>query len=545
MKNGQVNDLFLVIAGYRQELYHMNLTIYLLRETVVDFEDVILDRYLEGEACFVEIHPSVQLPFPCKAYVQANKAKPPKWQSWLQTAFDLDSQNLMNRSNSFVLLLKVENRIFAVTFGYGFNAVDGAKLEGDFGLKIVLNQVNPDDLRTINTRTVDRVSRQQSIHVSVGSPLAEFGINTDLDWIRAVSGSPISAQLGKLSGADSIRLKWDGTVSGLGDKCRDLLRIYGSEAYKRHFAFIDHLRPLKSDDLLVATLNEALVRLLQNRDRHRVAVAFPTIPNEAITTYKLRQRRTHYETPDLDIAEVYKFFDDNPGIHIDLDTIWIIGLDDEDNPRTQKAALRQYLAAEIEHDGQTYLLSLGQWFRADRNYMDQVRRRVASLTDLTQELALPAWLRGEQEGQYNDRVARERQWLKLDKTMFTFETSQEKIESCDILTEEKRLICVKSMTSSATLSHLFAQGSVSAVLFKRDERYSGELKRRYASQWPSANFDAGGRRPCIVYAIGTAKEGTLAEGLFFFSLINLVQHVDAIKVADFDVALCKIEKGAA
>jgi hypothetical protein len=45
----------------------------------------------------------------------------------------------------------------------------------------------------------------------------------------------------------------------------------------------------------------------------------------------------------------------------------------------------------------------------------------------------------------------------------------------------------------------------------------------------------------VVYAIATRKAQPLSEGMFFFSLVNLMNHAATVRMTGCRVAVCKIE----
>jgi uncharacterized protein (TIGR04141 family) len=520
----------------------MNLTVYLLREAVSEFDQL---SPAEG---YSHLEPSEKLPFPCMAWFQANKPSPPKWSSWLGMSFDVHHLKLRNQSNSFVLFLKVDKRIFAITFGYGFNAIDRSLIEPDFGLKVTLNEVDPNGLDMLDTRRVDRVSRQRRTHLNVGRSVSDFDISTDIDWIRRVSGRTLSPEVTrKLVGSDSLKLSMKCAVSELGDHCRSFLEKYQKDTYKKHFAFIDHLRPLKPKDPLLPALEERLVDLLKKRDQEWVAVAFPEIPDERIIRWRLSQGHKAREYEDLDIGRVHDFLDAHPDVPVDPEKIWVLGKDEDGGSLTPRDKLHPYLVAQVEHKKATYVLSLGQWFRVDKGYMNSVRERVRQLPDVTGPLALPPWTSAfKKEGEYNKHAGAQKKWLVLDAVPFHPEGRTGKLEVCDLLSRNRDFIHVKDMKDSATLSHLFSQGSVSATLFKMDSAHADKVKKRFHDFYGSTpDFEKVKGGPRVVYAIATSRDGNLADSLFFFSAVNLLQHIDAARMAGFEVALCRIEREAA
>lgn len=522
----------------------MKLSVYLLRDSVTSFDEAIQLKYLEGENAFRGLSPATDLPYECRAYIQSNKPKEPRWLPFLASHFDTGNLELRNTSNSFVLLLRISGRTFAVTFGYGFNALDRGKIEPRFGLMVTVNALDPAQLRMVDSNNVDLVTRQRRTHLSAGSPVYEFDLNVHLDWIRRVSGKPSSDDLAKsVGGAESVTINADCNLETLGQKCGQLLELYESDAYKENFGFIDHLQPLGKADPLVPLLDAHLRERLQGGSHDRISIAYPELPDEEqLAAFKLWHGSDHIYMEDLSLSGVYRYFETCPDVPRDPAACWVIGLDSNDGPVTHKRPLREYLVCEAEHDGQIYVLSLGQWFRVETDYAQQVRDAVAEIADITDVLDLLPARFGEEEGDYNARAANEKGWLLMDKRNFQVAGSHDRIEICDLMTHEKQFICVKKMRSSSTLSHLFAQGSVSARLMRESTDYLRRINDMAAELWPDVTIaPADLSSAVIVYAIPTEKPGPLSSCMFFFSLVNLLTHVQAIQRVGCRVALCKIE----
>ncbi len=525
----------------------MKLSIYLFRSDVKSFDGLIQDKHLSGSAKYRELalRKNKTLPFTCQAYVQSNKQTEPKWAGFLGGHFDMSKVDLVNATSSFVLLLKASNRYFAVTFGYGFTALDRSRIEPRFGLMVALNELAANEIRTLDTHTSDIVTRQRRTHVSVASPVSEFGINTNIDWVRFVSGKPSTASLAKnVSGADSLAINCDCQLQDVAGKCKELLKRFSSTDYQKKFPFVDHFQPVPKDDPVTNVLEAALDTAIANRSTERISVTYPDLTltdNDQLAVYRMGCGHTQRDVEEVTLQDVYSFFhDDVPGDK-SLDQVWIIGLNDQDAAVSKKYKLRDYFVFETDHDGHTYLLSLGHWFRVNKDYIAEVRKRVAALPDVSQALAPVPIKHGEDEGDYNARLATDKGWLLLDKANFHV-GSYDKIEICDVLTKDRQFISVKKMKSSATLSHLFAQASVSASMLRRSPDYMATVLKQAGKQWSAVRKDADwAKQGTFVYAIPTEKAGTLSDCMFFFSQVNLLEHVETIKLANYDVALCKIE----
>lgn len=523
----------------------MKLSVYLMRESVADFDQVIIERYKQGEQPFVEVPPKSGLDFECTAFIQASKEKPPKWLDFLSSGFDLSEFDMVNTSNSFVLLVKNSERIFAFTFGYGYSAVDKALIESGFGLKVTLNSISATALDTIDTRNIDLVTRQTRTHISLASPIYEFGINTTMDWIRFASGKPDEeSPVTRYSGSDSLQASFEELgITELGSICEEFYECWISDNYKTRFPFIDYLRKLPKDDFMTRRLESELKRKIDTRSIEKIALAHPEIPNQEIELYKIWIGRKTRSTYELDLSELYLFLDelkrDQECLGFGFEDVNIIGLDSDGNPKTQKRVVKDYIVCEVDVDGQRFIHSLNEWFVVANDYMDEIKEKIHFLELPETELKLPRIGNGESEGDYNERVSVEMDFLLLDKEAFIFDGYRNRIEACDLATIDGDLIAVKKMSSSATLSHLFAQGSVSAKLLKLDSRYKGILQGKLHEKWNEFNIPVDNLR--FVFAIPSKKPGSLAETMFFFSMVNLIDHVDTIRLAGFPVCIKKIE----
>jgi hypothetical protein len=74
-------------------------------------------------------------------YIRQGLQKPPIWASFFEE-YILKSELGSVQTTSAVLLIPVENRMFALTFGQGWSLLKNGSWEERFGLKVVLNCIN-------------------------------------------------------------------------------------------------------------------------------------------------------------------------------------------------------------------------------------------------------------------------------------------------------------------------------------------------------------------------------------------------------------------
>ena len=518
----------------------MRLNLYLLRQEIMGFEEALRPRYRTNPEV-TQVSPTRNLPFRAKAYLLHKEAKPPKWQPFLTPHFDI---NVGNVTNGFLLILEASGRLFAASFGHAFHLLDPGSLEPDFGIRVSANLLDPKRVKALDARNVDVVTRQQRVHVSTGVSIEEFGVDVDENWVRYLSGSIDSDIAKSLAGTDALLINTKVTLEELAERCRELLEVFEREDYKTKFEFFDKFRPLRRGHHLITELDAEVNQRLAQRSDEKISVALPFFPEETtIDSYQFFGRGVRKDTiEEMTLAALYEFLDDHSDITNPYHDLKVIALDDQGEARSKAFPLKDYIVAEVERDQDTYVLTAGKWFRVNRNYAQSVRAQVASLRDLTNELALPPMRMAEAEGAYNQRVADEKGWRHLDKQLFTGTGSErnQKIEVADMLAPQHQFLCVKKMHSSAGLSHLFAQGVVSADLLRHEPKYQELAAQLGSNLVTDVTFNT--PRPTFVFCIATERPGLLSESMFLFSAINLARQAKLIRRQQMDVALARIEQ---
>lgn len=517
----------------------MKLSVYLFRENVRETDGLIQDKYL-AQGSYAQIKPKGKLPYECSAYVRTSRPKTPAWTTPLKQHFDLDGLRLFQSSASFVLLLKIKGRIFGVTFGYGFSAIDRSKLEPRFGLRTALNLLNEQKLSTLDSRNIGEVVRQRRTHVSAGSTLKDFGVSMNSEWVRYASGKTNDDEFGSsIAGSEALSLNHDLDIEKLGELCKKLLTKYESTEYSKRFDFLDRMQPLPTSHPMIGELEAAVLDRIARRSDEKLVIAYPDFADEVLVDhYRVYCGHTHVEMEAVYLKDIFKFLDDYPGVKPSLDQIHVAGVNSDGQLVTQRYLLRDYLVCEVSKGDDLYYLSYGSWHKAARRFVERVRAEVRGLQDVTDDLKLPAMKFREHENDYNARVAEDKDWLLLDRKTFPM-GGYDKVEVCDILTDDGELIAVKRMKDSANMSHLFAQASVSAGLLTGEPDYRDHLVKVAKKKWPKNPLSPHDR--LFVYAIPQGKKGGLWREMFLFSQINLLEHVRTIRATGHRVALCKVE----
>lgn len=477
-------------------------------------------------------------------FVGATSPHAPPWRKYLAGHVVSTLDDLVTASAGAVLLLEAARRVFAVTWGQGRHWLDPEAFEPDFGLRVVLNTVAPDQLKSVDAKTIDETTVHTRRDVSRNSAFSAFGLDVSRDMLRAVTGTPQDGSLAhRLTGADALGIQTRAQVPDLCDLAVRLLEAHQADTYKEHFEFIDHLRPEKSKGR-VAELDDDLVGALAAREITDVHLAAPEILDWInIEGFMFSSAPTGDVEPDPRIST---YLDSNAQQSLDVALLKRDQLEAVSASDGQPAAtwpVYRCIVYQVEMDGHMYVLSAGQWFRVDLEYKNRIYKEVAALKQLD---GMPDADPGTSEADYNVKAASALGALCLDEKL-VYDGGPDKMEICDILTRSGGLIHVKHRGSSSTLSHLFAQGLNSARRLLGDDAFRKEARAivvredyGFAEALPSAKSSASDHE--VSFVVITRSERNTPLTLPFFSLISLREAARQLQESGFPVSVAAVRE---
>jgi uncharacterized protein (TIGR04141 family) len=270
-----------------------SLSIFLLKETVEGPRDAVRDAEARAWYDVRDLDGVVA--------TQPTTPKTPWWVEYLapHLAGAETLESLRNASTRALLILRAAERHFAFAFGQGRHLLDADSYEQDFGLRVVLNTVDADQLKSADSRTFDELTLHTRRDLSQGSSLSAFGLDVTRDLLRAVTGPPRDPAVGhRASGADALALLTRAQLDQLPALCERLLAAYGADDYKERFGWIDQLRRVR-DPELVERLNEQLVERIRNEELVDIHLAPPEpMPWDRLEGFTYSRRRDEPLDPD-------------------------------------------------------------------------------------------------------------------------------------------------------------------------------------------------------------------------------------------------------
>lgn len=511
-----------------------DLTIYLLKEQIKETSDALRDlTRLKSFTITVGGRSTVG-----QLFVKAPRSRAPRWAEFFKDHLDITELGRV-ASTSAVMVIKARDRLFALTFGQGRFLMVPDCWEERFGLKVAVNCINPDKLRSLDKRTFDALSTHSRIQGSREGSAPDFGLDIEQDLVRAVTGTPDDEEYGtRLSGMDSLHCAVRITVEGLKPLLGAYIEKSEDDSYKRHFSWIDHIAEV-TDKSVIEQLDGTLITIV-NGERERCWLCIPEIIDWGRTggfKYSFSARSAEYQDLNFDglLESVGGEIPDAEFLH----RRHAYRLDNEGNVSDEWQVYR-CICCELDHDGRTYILSTGRWYRIDRNFVQLVNDFFNQLPRYDQNL--PEY-DDASEGAYCVRVAAElpKQYALMDRKLIPIGGAYGRIEFCDLFSVAKDMVHIKRYGASSVLSHLFSQAVVSGEAFRAEPRFRAGALEQLAEEYRLFACDQV-PQPSefrVVFAVVSDKVDALE--LPFFSRVNLRQACKRLQAFGYRTALAKIK----
>ena len=530
----------------------------LLLHNTNDFKECLKEDFKESQfhELDVEKHNNFK---EGRIYIASTEENTVEWLDTLNsyTKDSLEGDLYKNKSNKAVLMLKYEKNeeekdyIFSLVYGYGRTMLDDRYIVKNFGLRTAINLIEERNIKSLNSLNISRdfidIQRQALSYVSH----SDLQVNTNADILKSISGkAPSSSNFSSMSGADNLRFSAKSDVI-LSELLEDVLNAYKSDSYKQKgLEWIDYVQYVKEKEI-ISELDGVLLNHITNKSLENPIIA----PNKIVSYLDIEG----YFISGMNISHKIKenFYDDIPS-----DQFWEYlyeKIEDENiedkiidklkscslycwtNDSAHKiSSIYHSLFIEIDHNKEKYFINNRDWFKIESAYYGYITNKIDNIAIFSNPI-VPSCAENWNEGEFNEKFAASdpNRFKLFDKKNFHLPNyGHSKIEPADIITTEKQFIHVKKGGSSANLSHLFAQGVVSAQLYKNEKKFIKEINETFGEGY----FKSDDKIEVIYGIIDKRYDKKASEILPFFSMINLSQHYDVLSSMGIKCQLLFIEQ---
>lgn len=506
-----------------------NYSIFLIKKDRISVSQIINLKNIEGEEKITNGRELIGT-----LYLKKADYRRPRWAS----IFDkyIDTRKIGEGGNpSALLLIKVKDRFFAITFGQGRYLLVQDCWEERFGLKSALNIIEENSIKSLDKKTFDSISIIAREQASKEIRAEEFGLDIEKDLLSAVVGFPKDKSYGeRASGMDSFKVAIRSELEDIGLICGKIYDKFNDKSYKERYPWVDHLSEVK-DKGTIEKLDNELSKYLNNQNFEKCWSSVPEIISwDTIEGFKYglgARSPIHY---DIHLPEfLHERLADEEITSDHLKNRFVYGVTEEHIERYRWPIYKCIYCEVVIPEIGTFLLNGGKWYHVDDDFIKSINSFYDAIKKCN--LAFPEYNHNS-EKDYNIAVHKySNNFALMDREII------KKIEFCDLYEKNGYIIHVKRYGASSVLSHLFMQGINSAELFQTDVDFRRAVNERLPNthKFPNVEERPPNYKYEIVYAIVSDFDGDKIE-LPLFSKLTLRNAVKRLNGLGFHVSLKKI-----
>ncbi|WP_100915517.1 TIGR04141 family sporadically distributed protein [Pseudoalteromonas spongiae] len=511
------------------------LSIYLMRDGYSIDSDVIK---LENAK------PPIEMDLPetefSRLYIkkQPPKSAPP-WSKLFTSENQVDISEFGTSSSvGAVFVVKLSGATFILSFGTGFHLLKSEAIERDFGLKVTLNSVDPDKLRSLDKASYDHNPLNSRTQSTVDVDIFNLHLDSEMEMLYAVTGTSLVEEFGSnVTGRDALTIAVEANLSDIPKILSVAINKYRSNLPAK-FSWVENINRVRDYDE-IELLDMELEQYLDNKVYDHFWLGEPEIvdwESQIGYSFDMYQKTLRHVTLSFD-----DFINYLNGITPTIDMMKnnVIHVNNSEYQSVKSWPVYRCLYAEITFGADNYILRNGVWYKINRDF-------VSSVDDYLKDLDIhpfkfPVYSHDD-EGDYNQYVASTHSdFCLMDKKNIQIGGVYDKLEHCDLIRNGNEFVHVKLYRSSSTLSHLFSQGFVAAEAFIKDQDYREKLNPKLPN---SIKLHDPKLRPNpndynVVYGIATKKD--IPTELPFFSKVTLKNSLKTLRALNYNISLAKID----
>lgn len=462
---------------------------------------------------------------------------------WVKDFFDKEimkgERHVFNTASSQAVLLRTvtlkENEItFAICFGTGYHMLKKDAYEPKFGLVSVLNIVDENSLRKIDKHDISGTPKFTAEQLSKKGGQMDFGLDVELDILLGATGTldkkiPREARLRKLfgttiSGKSNLNINAKFDISNIDRLLKASYIAFKSKRYEgKGFAWIDKIELVKNKSLRQLQLSAELDKcLVDTSSNHKIWLAVPELVEwqDVKGFYFEKEKDTLFE--DVTFDALKKVIEGEITVQ-KLHAVNVHALHANGERAAYSWTAYQCLYAEVSLGDKSYILINSEWYKLKDDFITETNNKYQNIIDYhTSDISFKEYQSSHvDENGYNASMTLDLpNAVCMDAKNIIHGGGHSKIEFCDIFdVGNRKIIHIKKYSGSSVLSHLFAQGFVSAQLLLDDANFKSKVEEKIKSvSGIDYSFDGTDTEYEVVFGI-IAKPGY--QNLPLFSKINL------------------------
>lgn len=470
---------------------------------------------------------------------------------WVTSFFvdTINTEKIFTANARAVLLVRIPigqngaEKIFAVTMGYGKNMLKDNVTEERFGLKVILNTIQPDSLRRISKVNIGGNQKISNEQLPRESGIDDFGFDINRDLVSHIAGvsNDEGYAKGVLAGGAILTLTAEVDKTNIVNFLKKTYTKYGLNTYKDKFSWVDQIQAVK-DPRLIKRLDSKLIKDI-NASSDNVWMAAPEIINwEEVRGFKYKGQDVY---DDIDIDLVKESFRKPLSNMEQLKSKRIIAISSIDNSERYCWKASRCLHGELSVEEGIFCINNGKWYQINNEFVEQIDQdyNSTSISSVKFDDFTGSY---KSEGLYSKDFQKSHadSYIVMDAKNLVYGGGRSKIELCDLLSKNKELIHIKRYSGSQAMSHLFSQAAVSAELVLSDSKFLDSVNKKISELSNNDDFKIFDKNKIkVVFAIIHKKHSnrSLLPRLPFFSKVSFRYTKSRLQAFGLGVSITTIK----
>ncbi|MCX8666292.1 TIGR04141 family sporadically distributed protein [Acetobacteraceae bacterium B3987] len=420
-------------------------------------------------------------------YTDKSKEQFPTWieNFFQEESYKLSNASLFSANVKAVLHIEINNQgnihHILIFFGNGRHLLKNDSLEERFGLKVILNIIDPESLRSLDKTALGSASKRSREQVSKEGHLHEFGVDIEQDLLNSITASidkkfldevktKTKINLSKtVSGRDTIMLSGDINIGNIKSILPLIISKFLEETIE-YFEWVNNVKEIRSKNREDELKNE-LIKKIEKKNYSNISLVPPSIIEWSDVKCFRYVKKKSKDIDSLDARSLFELFSKDRNEIEEVFKKNIITISSSMDCINNKWNIYKCIYTEISINDSIYILSAGKWYEIKPSFIEKIDEDITRIYNDNTDYIPYNCQNYDNEQDYNEALAKHLGNAHcLDAKNIIHGGGHSRIEFCDIYTDNK-MIHVKRFTSSAQMSHLFSQGRVSAELLLNDSEF--------------------------------------------------------------------------
>lgn len=146
----------------------------------------------------------------------SNKSLPTWTQLFTDSGQVPENQFGVSSNVGAALIVRAHKKTFIISFGAGFHLVKHDEIERDFGLKVTLNSVEPDKLKSLDKASYDHNPLNSRTQSTRNVDIFNLHLDSEMEMLYAITGqSKVNVFGNQLTGRDALTIDVETEINGL------------------------------------------------------------------------------------------------------------------------------------------------------------------------------------------------------------------------------------------------------------------------------------------------------------------------------------------